>query len=358
MSGSSLKVLIVKVSALGDVIHALPVLDYLRQAAPGVEIDWVVEEGNRDILEGHPLLRRLHVVRTKAWRRDPLSDTTRQEISAIRRELREADYDIAFDLQGNIKSGIITWLSGARRRYGFDREGVREALNLLFTTNQVPLRRQDHHISHRSLRVVSVPLGRDYTGMTIGSDIFTSPEDDAAAEALLATLDDGLALLFHNGTTWTTKLWYEEGWIGLGRMVVDRYPDSTVLLSWGNEQEKHAAETIAAGIGRGVRVLPKLSLKGFCALLKKVDLVVGGDTGPIHMAAAVGTPTVSFYRATDGRRNGPLGDQHVVVQSPLDCTACLRKSCDKDAPCRASITADLLLAGIEKLLTPPFPSAG
>ncbi len=351
-----MKVLVVKVSALGDVIHALPVLDYLHQAAPGIEIGWVVEEGNREILEGHPLLSRLHIIRTKAWRRDPLSDTTRREIAAVRRDLREAGYDIAFDLQGNIKSGIITWLSGARRRYGFDRDGVRETPNLFFTTNQVPLRRQDHHISHRSLRVVSVPFGRDYTGMTIGSDIFTSPDDDAAAEAFLATLDDGLAFLFHNGTTWTTKLWHEGGWIDLGRRVLERFPDSSILLSWGNEQEKEVAENIAAAIGNGVRVLPRLTLKGFCALLKKVDLVVGGDTGPIHMAAAVGTPTVSFYRATDGMRNGPRGNHHVVLQSPLDCTACLRKTCDKDASCRASITADRLMDGIEKLLALPFQS--
>lgn len=353
-----MKVLVVKVSALGDVIHALPVLDYLHQVSPGIEIDWVVEEGNREILEGHPLLRRLHVVRTRAWRRDPLSDTTRCEIAAVRRDMREAAYDIAFDLQGNIKSGIITWLSGARRRYGFDREGVRESLNLLFTTNQVPLRRQDHHVSHRSLRVVSVPFGRDYAGMDVRTDIFTAPEDDAAAEALLATLDDGLVFLFHNGTTWSTKLWHEEGWADLGRRVIGEYPESSILLSWGNEQEKAAAENIAAGIGQGARVLPRLTIKGFCALLKKVDMVVGGDTGPVHMAAAVGTPTVSFYRATDGSRNGPRGDQHVTVQSPLDCTACLRKTCDKDTPCRAGITADSLMAGIEKLLAPPFPSAG
>ena len=104
--------------------------------------------------------------------------------------------------------------------------------------------------------------------------------------------------------------------------------------------------------------MPKLSLKGLCAMLKKVDVVVGGDTGPVHMAAAVGTPTVSFYRATDGNRSGPRGDQHVVIQSPLNCTVCQRKSCDKDALCRASITPEALVAGIEKPLTPPLPSAG
>ncbi|RNC68890.1 MAG: lipopolysaccharide heptosyltransferase I [Desulfuromonadales bacterium] len=345
-----MRVLIVKVSALGDVIHALPVLDYLHRASPGIEIDWVVEEGNRDVLEGHPHLRRVHVVRTKAWRQSPLSATTRREVSALRRAFQEAAYDIAFDIQGNFKSGLITWLSGAQRRYGFDRDGVRESLNLFFTTNQVPLRRQDNHISSRSLRVVSVPFGRDYAGMPIASDIYTSPEDDGAAEVFLATLADGLVFLFHNGTTWKTKLWHERGWIDLGRQVLDRYPDATILLSWGNEDERRTAEAIATGVGRGCRVLPKLTLKGFCAILKKVDLVVGGDTGPVHMAAAVSTPTVSFYRATDGRRNGPRGEQHVVVQSPIDCHACLRKECDRDSTCRQSIEVGMLLSGIGTLL--------
>ena len=351
------RVLIVKVSALGDVIHALPVLDYLRQVSPGVEIDWVVEEGNREVLEGHPLLRCVHVVRTKAWRKHPFSPETRREVKALRDAFRDAAYDIAFDIQGNFKSGLITWLSGARRRYGFDRDGVRESLNLFFTTNQVPLRRQDHHVSSRSLRVVSVPFGKDYPGVGLSADIFTAPEDDAAAEALLATLSDGFAILFHNGTTWTTKLWHEAGWIALGKAAHERFPDATILLSWGNEVERIAAEAIAAGIGRNVRILPKMTIKGFCALLKRVDLVVGGDTGPVHMAAAVGTPTVSFYRATDARRNGPCGDQHILIQSPLRCHACLRKECDRDTECRQSIQVDLILEGMVKLLSSTFLSS-
>jgi heptosyltransferase I len=86
-----------------------------------------------------------------------------------------------------------------------------------------------------------------------------------------------------------------------------------------------------------------------CAILKKVDLLVGGDTGPVHLAAAVGTPTVSFYRATDARRNGPLGDQHVLIQSPLNCRSCLRKECDRDHECRGSITPEAIMKGIEGL---------
>jgi heptosyltransferase-1 len=344
-----LKVLIVKVSALGDVVHALPVLDYLHQVSPGIEIDWIVEEGHREILDGHPQLRTVHVVRTHVWRAGLLSLKSWREMAAVRRTILDAHYDIVFDLQGNLKSGLITWLSGVERRYGFDRDDVRESINLIFTNNQVPLRRQDSHVSARALRVVSVPFGRDYTAMKLATDIFTSPEDDAEAEALLSTLSDGLMFVFHNGTTWTTKLWHEEGWVKLGKLALERFSDATVLLSWGNERERAVAERIAAGIGGSVRLLPRLSLKGFCALLKKIDLFVGGDTGPVHLAAAVGTPTASFYRATDAKRNGPRGEHHFLLQSPLHCRACLRKECDRDHQCRESITAEAIMKGIEEL---------
>ncbi len=343
------KVLVVKVSALGDVVHSLPVIDFLHRVSPGVEIDWVVEEANRDILEAHPLLRKVLVVRTRAWRKHPFTSATRAEVSALRREMAEREYDIAFDLQGNLKSGLITWFSGAQRRYGFDREGVRESLNTLFTTNQVPLRRNDYHISSRALRVVSVPFGREYQGMSLATDIYTAPEDDAAASALMATLADGLVFLFHHGTTWKTKLWYEQGWIDLGKRLGERFRDSTILLSWGNEEERGTAERIASGIAGNARLLPRLSLKEFTAILKRVDLVVGGDTGPVHMAAAVGTPTVSFYRVTDPKRNAPRGENHLFVQPSLPCRACLRKECDDDRRCRESITVEAMGRAIESL---------
>jgi heptosyltransferase-1 len=345
-----MRALIVKVSALGDVVHTLPVLDYLQQVSPGIEIDWVVEEGNQEVLEGHPLIRKVHLVRTRAWRKAPFSFKTWQETAKVKRELQERRFDISFDLQGNFKSGLITWLSGAQRRYGFDRDGVREPLNLIFTNNQVPLRRQDSHVSARALRVVSVPFGKDYTGMRLSTNIYTSPEDDAAAEAFLSTLADGLVFLFHYGTTWETKLWREEGWIELGKLLQSKFRDSTILFSWGNDGERAAAERIAAAVNGNARILPRMTLKSLCAFLKKIDLVAGGDTGPVHMAAAVGTPTVSFYRATDAKRNGPKGENQLHVQSPLHCHACLRKECDRDRQCRESITADALMQNIERIL--------
>jgi heptosyltransferase I len=337
-----MRVLIVKMSALGDIVHALPVLDYLHQTVKGIEIDWVVEESFKDLLTGNPLISYLHTVQFKSWRKQPLAPETWREMGQIRSALQSRAYDLVFDLQGNIKSGSVAWLTGCPRRYGFDADGVREGLNVYCTTNQIPLRRQDHHITDRSLRMVSVPFGKDYGGAQYSANIWTSPEDDAAAELFLATLADGLVFLVHHGTTWQTKHWHEEGWITLGQLLMKEFPEATMLLSWGGESEQKTAQRIAAGIGQQARLLPRLTLKGFAAMLKKVDLVLGGDTGPIHMAAAVGTPTVSLFRVTDGKRNGPRGELNRVVQSPLPCTCCLKKECDKDLECRQSITADMM----------------
>ncbi len=345
-----MRVLIVKMSALGDIIHALPVLEYLHRVLPGVEIDWVVEEPFREVLDGNPLISHIHTVRTKVWRKHPLARETRREVVALKRALREREYELLFDIQGNLKSGLICWLSGVEQRVGFAKEELQESVNLLFTNRQIPVRPQDRHITDKYLRVVSVPFGRNFQGLQYRTEIQTAPEDDAAAEALIATLADGLVFLFHYGTTWRTKFWSEKGWIELGKELLGHYPDSTILLSWGNEAEQKAVTSLAVEIGKGARVIDRYSLKGLIALLKKVDLVVGGDTGPVHLAAAVGTPTVSFYRSSDGKRSGPRGRGHVIIQSPLHCAACFQTECDKDAECRASISVKALLDGVERAL--------
>ncbi|MCM0082807.1 lipopolysaccharide heptosyltransferase I [Geomonas sp. Red32] len=345
-----MRVLIVKASALGDIINSLPLLDYLKQASSGIEIDWVVEEQFKEILEGNPLLDQLHVVRTKVWRKKPFARETWREIGELKGILRERNYDLVFDIQGNLKSGIITWCTGCPDRIGFEKVDLQESVNALFTTRRIPLRRQDYHVTEKYLRLVSVPFAKDFRAMILTSTIETSPEDDERAEVLLATLSDGLVFLFQYGTTWQTKFWSEKSWITLGQEVLSSFPDSTILFPWGNDSEREAVTRIAAGIGPGARVLDRYSLKGLTALMKKVDLVVGGDTGPVHLAAAVGTPTVSFYRASDGKSSGPRGANHVVIQSPMHCTRCFKTSCDKDAQCRDSIKVQAVLAAVESLL--------
>jgi heptosyltransferase-1 len=346
-----MRILIIKTSALGDIIHALPVLDYLHQVVPGVTVDWAVEEQFVDLLAGNPLLSELRVLRSRRWRRHPFRVETLREILSLRRELRGQRYDYVFDIQGNLKSGIIAWTTGVERRFGFSKDHLQESANAFFIKRQIPQRKEDNYAGGRYLRIVSVPFGRDYVGMELSADIHTSGEEEMAAEELIRECGVGPVFLFHGGTTWQTKFWSEAGWIHLGQMVRTGFPDSTMLLSWGNDTERAAAERLASAIGGHARVIGKYSLKGISALLKKVDVVVGGDTGLIHLAAVLGTPTVSYYRASDGSVSGPRGSEHVIVQSPLVCTRCQRTSCDRDAECRVSISADAVYAGITKIMT-------
>lgn len=358
MRNYTMKVLIIKTSALGDIIHALPVLDYLHQVVPGIVIDWAVEEQFRDLLEGNPLLSGLHIVRTRNWRKQPLSVDTIREVSALRQALLRARYDIAFDIQGNLKSGIIAWLSGARERIGFGSDHLQESLNALFTSRRIRQRPEDDHAGGRYLRIVSAPFDRDYQGMELSARIYTGAAEDAAAEAVVKGCGSRPVILFHGGTTWQTKFWSEEGWIELGRRICSGFPSAGILLSWGNEAERLAAGRVAAAIGSRARLLERYPLKGITAILKKVDLVIGGDTGLIHLAAAVGTPTVSYYRASDGSVSGPRGTRHVIVQSPLACTRCQQTACREDAKCRASITPEAIYAGVEKIMMANQDSRG
>ena len=343
-----MRILIIKTSALGDIIHALPLLDYLHQVAPGVRIDWVVEEAFSELLSGNPLVERLIPVAFKRWRKAPFARSTWREVAAFRKIIQEQEYDFVFDIQGNTKSGLVCWLADSQRKIGFSRAHMQERLNGLFTDQKVAPYPDDRHATVRYLRVISAPFGVDPSGLTLTTDIHTAGDDEAVGQIVAQAA--GPLLLLHTGTTWQTKLWHEAGWIALARILLARYPAATLLLSWGSPSEHESALRIVQQVGSQARVLERLSLKRFAALLKRVDVAVGGDTGPVHLAAVVGTATVSFYRCTDGSMNGPRGAQHLIVQSPLPCTKCLKKSCERNQECIGSITPEAIAAGVAKIL--------
>jgi heptosyltransferase-1 len=346
-----MRILIVKISAMGDVLHALPVLDYLKQASPGCEIDWVVEEVFADLLRCNPLITQLHTVRFKKWKRKPLSLTTINEVSAARSALLERNYDLVIDIQGNIKSGMVAWLSGCPRRVGFCRAMAQEGLNALFINREVAGMPEDRHITDQYLRIASASFDLKFNGLQLHTNVCTPPEDDLAAEVLVNSCRKGGPLiLIHTGTTWQTKFWYEAGWIELGHRIVTSLPGAVLLFSWGNDSERSTTERITAAIGGQAVQLEKLSIMRLAALVKKVNLVIGGDTGIVHLAAAAGTPTVSYYRASDGQRSGPRGETDIVVQAPMPCARCFRTRCEKDGECRESITPELLMKAIRGVL--------
>jgi heptosyltransferase-1 len=288
------------------------------------------------------------MLETKAWRKQgglaPVKGVAR-----VIRALRRENYDLVIDLQGNSKSGLFTLASGASIRVGFDRDSVREWPNLLATNRRVALSVDDHHVGDRALALsrAGLPGG---TERRLAGPLPVDPAALLRVETLLAEqgLLDGPLVVLHYGTTWTTKLWPLDSWKQLAAALVTN--NLRPVLTWGNDEEYTAAQAIAEASGGNAVIWPRGSLVELVALLSRVDLVVGADTGPIHIAAAVGTPTVSIYRVTDGRRNGPRGEKHVCLQVPMDCSPCLRKGCERDQECSASIPSTQVLAAIECLL--------
>ena len=352
-----MKVLIVKTSALGDVVHALPVLAWIKSADPDAQIDWLVEQSFANLLAGHPLIRRVHQVDTKHWRKEGVTAILRG-LTTLAGDLRDEAYDVALDLQGNSKSGLLTLLSGARKRYGFARDGVREWPALLATHVKVTLSHNEHHVSERSLAVARAAFTSGNNAPLAGPLVVGATERQHLEKSLQQRgIGTRPLVVCHYGTTWETKLWALENWCSLMQQLASGN-DIDMLLTWGNEEERSSAETIASfGAGQAI-VWPRGTLKDLVALLERADLVIGCDTGPIHIAAAVGTPTVSMYRVTDAYRNGPRGDDHRLLQVPMECAVCMRKQCPMDAECAAAITPDQVVEAVKELLNKEGQPAG
>ncbi|MDY0189380.1 MAG: lipopolysaccharide heptosyltransferase I [Desulfuromonas sp.] len=347
-----MKILIIKVSALGDVVHTLPVLPYIHSSSAECEIDWLVEESFAALLDGHPLINNVIPIQTKRWRQLSLLSML-AEVWKFTQRLRQKKYDLVFDLQGNSKSGLFTLLSRAQKKYGFTRAEVREWPNLLATNHKVTLLPAEHHVSQRSMAVVRSALPHGVCPSSCGP-LQVMPEAAEHVERQLHQLhlERRRLVVLHYGTTWHTKLWSVENWQQLAQFLVTR-TNMLPILTWGNDQELQAAQSIADATKGQAVVWPRGSIPELVALLKRVQLVVGCDTGPVHIAAAVGTPTVSLFRVTDALRNGPVGEMHCCLQAPMSCSPCLRKQCPDDDKCAASITAEEVFQAIVSLLEQP-----
>ncbi len=336
------RILIVKLSAMGDVVHALPAVTYLRKAAPKAEIHWAVDTRFAELLEGNPGISRVVSLPIREWKGRPGTPATWQEAIHAAGMLRDGKYDLAIDLQGNIKSGVVTWLSGAPLRYGFPREIARERQNLWFTNRRPAAVEEDRHVTQKILRVASAPFGGDFRLEDLKGEISNTPEEIAAAERLLFDALPGAAprLAVHPGTTWNTKRMDPEFWAETVRLLRGTFPSMGVFLSWGTDREREECLAIRERAGGRVELLPRLGYKALAAAYRACGHVIGPDTGPLHLAAVVGAKTVSVYRATDGNRNAPVGPDHRFLQAPLPCTACLRRECPRDAECRAALRAE------------------
>lgn len=324
-----MRVLVIKTSSLGDVIHTLPALTDATRAITDIRFDWVVEEAFAEIPGWHPAVEHVIPVAIRRWRAHPLRTWRSGEWRACRARLGDTEYDAVIDAQGLLKSA---WLTRHVRGpvHGLDRASVRESFAARFYDHH-------HHVPGGRHAVERV---RALFAQALGYALPDTDCDYGLAPTRIAGFApaDSAAptLLFLHGTTWGTKHWPEAYWRELAeRCCVAGW---RVHLPWGNEAERARAERIAQGVD-GATVLPRLPLAGIAAELASASACVAVDTGLGHLAAAFDVPTVSLFGPTNPGLTGAWGPRQTHLASDLACAPCLARTCrlGPGAPERAGL---------------------
>jgi len=319
---SAHRFLIVKLSAIGDVVHTLPALMDLRSHFPDSEIDWIVEPGAAQLLRNSGMLARVIEVSTQNWRRAPISATTLKEIVGTIRALRGRRYHVALDFQGLSKSALLARFSGAAEALGISTSDLRDPFARIFYARQAKPAGLIHRIErNRSLLNL---LGIFPSGPAVYPDKLWSEQDQQRVQSILETIPQNFVVV-NPGGGWATKLWPAMRFGELARFIHDYYGYGTVC-TWGPGEEP-LVETLQKH-ARPVPVVPvALSISEFACFVRYSHMFVGGDTGPMHIAAAYGVPIFSIFGPTTVERNGPYQTQHRVVQHLLPCSHCYLRTC-------------------------------
>lgn len=295
------RILIVKLTAIGDVLHAMPVACALREAFPRAYIAWLAEGRAGDLLAGHKALDRRFVA-PRRWIKSPSA------VWHLRKLLRGQQFDVALDLQGLTKSAVAAWLSGAKRRIGFGGEMGREISRLFYHDRVTP---KSAHVVDRYLELLA-PLGIAKPSVQFNvprfPDAATNVERFLARERLVGPL-----AVINPGAGWPSKRWPADRLGQVARHLGESHALPSVVVWAGDEERRWAEEIVAIG-GKHAHLAPATSLAELAELARRACLFVGADTGPLHLAAAVGTPCVGLFGPMPAERNGPYGAQHIAIQ--------------------------------------------
>lgn len=347
-----LRILIIKLSSLGDVIHCLPVLHALRSGYPDARIDWVVEEQNAGILEGHPYIDHLIILPRKSWMKNPWH--IRRVCSGIRRfikELRSRRYDMVIDFQGLFRSGLLVGLSKGDRKIGFDR--VREMAHL-FYNEKVFLSTMNQHAVERYLEIPN------YLGINTNPPQFFLPVSKKDADNVNNLLEDifhkkhkiNKLIIINPNARWSSKVW---PWDRFRELIKELSFRGHEVILIGSKNDKKRMDLAFNGLGDRVHNLGgKTTLKCLAVLFKKGDCLITNDSGPMHLAVAVGLPVIALFGPSNPLRTGPFGWQNGdkknrVLFSQLLCVPCYKRKCS-DKACMWDISVNLVLSALEELL--------
>lgn len=339
--------LLVRLGALGDIVHAIPVAAALRRAFPSARIDWLVSAKHREILDLVPVVNRRIVVND----RQGSGSEGRQGLhllSAVS-ALRKSRYEIAFDLQGLIKSAIIARTTGAGRVVGFSRKYLREPLASVFYTDTHDPGGEGIYARSETRHVVEINLGvLQAIGLTAGKPEFPIDPVTSDAAGRMVEATGGRYVLLNPGAAWPNKRWPPDRLASLAAALRDRRQLMSVVL-WGPGERELAQQVVAGAAGSAV-MTPETSIADVVALCRGASVIVSGDTGPTHIAAAVGTPIVGIYGPTRPERNGPWRAEDVTVSRASICECHHLRQCRRDRMCLLDIEVGEILAAVERRL--------
>lgn len=297
------RIAIIKLSAMGDIIHAMVALQYIKRKYPNLQIDWFVESAFAPILENNPDINQIIKLDLKSIKKDK-----KEIINQIKliKKYEKNSYDLVIDAQGLIKSAIVSFFLG-KSRVGFSKNSTREKLASFFYTKKVDIA-YDKNAIERNVKVLSQALNFEITKDDILNKkpfLFYKNKNEVIYEYLSKNKKN---VLFVIGASWPSKMYSKEKFAKIINNL-----DENCLITWGNEAEKDIADFIA-NISKA-KVLPKLDLNSLKAIMSKVDLVIGNDTGPTHMAWALNTPSITLFGNTPGYRNTYITNINKIIES-------------------------------------------
>lgn len=340
-------ILVIKLSAIGDVVHSLPLLEVLKNRFPLSKIDWVVEENASDIIRNHPDIDQLIVFPRKDWIKRIIKKreyrNVGKEVVNFTNELKKKKYDIVVDLQGLFKSGILAFISRGRRKIALN--GGREASSI-FVNERVAIPDPNIHALERYLYIARY-LG--ITKLEWNGQIYTDAKDKTFVNHLLEEIGNDRALVAVNPMAkWKTKLWNLDRFACLADRIIKEL--EAVVIFTGNESDTKAIKIILSKMNsKALNLAGKIGLKELAYLYQKCAVVISTDTGPMHVAAAMTSPVViALFGPTSPFKTGPYGSKHRVIRVNLECSPCFKKKCD-DMSCMKEITVDMVFNNVKKV---------
>ena len=339
MEPAGLRILLVKLSSLGDVLHTLPTLEALRQAFPGGHLTWLVEAAYAPLLVGHPALNEVWPVpRVRLSQRVHLDELA--DLARLMYRLRRRPFDLVIDLQGLLKSAVWVALARSSRKVGYD--GTREGSYRVLTERLPPYDKEAHAV-WRYLNLAH------YLGARPAPPRFRlglTPQADIAD--LVGPTDSRPLVVLHPGARWPTKLWPAAAWARLAAWL-SREQGLRVVITGSAADRQLAADIVAHLEEEALNLAGRTSLKELAGILQQARLAVTADTGPMHLAAALGTPVAALFGPTAPWRTGPFGSAHEIVRLGLDCSPCFQRRCPEPR-CLTELPLKAVQTACEKIL--------